>query len=318
VAGITQSIAWSPDGTQLAFAGQMDGLSSDLYLYDLGSQAIQRLSSGPQEVEWIDWSPDGKWILDGSSYFVGEGMTYDVYATSRDGKVSRKLLTDYRMGSGVTWLNGSEFLTYQSENGPGNYGLVRVNIETGRVDKIWDTPFNTFLSDPQGDWLVVRPQSGNELNLVNLTTLQQELVTLPGPVHAVSDLIAMASGADRHFLLKLDNGLDWYYLSTSGALTAAGINADRVSIAPDQQHWITMKADIQLFSNTGTRTRIFALPPGMQAGDFREIIWRPDSSGIFLVTTSSQLYALDYTTGEYELVEQHLATAGPAGLIWVR
>jgi hypothetical protein len=145
-------------------------------------------------------------------------------------------------------------------------------------------------------------------------------MTLPGPVHAFgagSSLIAMDPGADRHFILRPDTGVDWYYLSTSGALTDSGINADLVSIAPDQQHWITMKDDLQLFSNASTRIATFALPPGMQAGDFQRIIWRPDSSGIFLVSTSSQLYALDYSTGEYELIEQHLATAGPAGLIWV-
>jgi hypothetical protein len=320
VAGITQSIAWSPDGTQLAFAGQMDGLSSDLYLYDAGSQAIQRLSSGPQEVEWIDWSPDGKWILDGSVYFVGEGMTYDVYATSRDGKVTRKLLSDYMMDVGVTWINGREFLTYQNENGPGNYGLERVNVETGKIDKIWESSFSTFLPDPQGDWLAVLTQGGDEMTLVNLATLQQTVVTLPGPVQAygpVPNLIAMDSGADRHFILRQDTGSDWYYLSTSGALTDTGFNADLVSIAPDQGHWITMKDDLQLFSNAGTRIATFTLPPGMQAGDFKWIIWRPDSSGIFLVSTSSQLYSLDYSTGEYELVEQHLATTGPAGLIWV-
>jgi len=320
VAGITQSVAWSPDGKHLAFAGQMDGLSSDLYVYDAKSEKIQRLSSGPQEVEWIDWSPDGKWILDGSVYFVGEGMTYDVYATSSDGKTTRKLLTDYQMGSGVTWINGNEFLTYQSENGPGNYGLERVNVDTGRIDKIWDASFSTFLPDPQGDWLVVLTQPGDKMNLVNLNTLLQTVVTLPGPVHAyrtISNLMAMDPGADRHFILRQDIGLNWYYLSTSGALSDTGINADMVSIAPDQQHWITMKDDLELFSNTSTRLATFALPPGMQAGDFQGIIWRPDSSGIFLVSTSSQLYAFDFSTGEYELVEQHLATAGPVGLIWV-
>jgi hypothetical protein len=247
-------------------------------------------------------------------------MTYDVYATSRDGKVTRKLLSDYRMGPGVTWLNGNEFLTYQSENGPGNHGLVRVNVETGRVDKIWDASFSTFLPDPQGDLLVVIAQSRDEMTLVNLATLQQTVVTLPGPVQAygaLPDLIAMDSGADRHFIFRQNTGSDWFYLSTSGASTDSGINADQVSIAPDQQHWIVMKNDIQLFSNAGTRTKIFALPPGMQAGDFQRIIWRPDSSGLFLVSTSSQLFALDFSIGECELVEQHLAASGPAGLIWV-
>jgi len=81
---------WSPDGRYLAFAGQMDGLSSDLYIYDSVSGAIQRLSSGPQEVGWISWSPDGKWILDGSTYSFGEGMRYAVYATSLDGTIVKQ------------------------------------------------------------------------------------------------------------------------------------------------------------------------------------------------------------------------------------
>ena len=80
VYGITQSIAWSPDGLHLAFAGQMNGLSSDLYLYNTVDGTIQQLSSGPEEVQWIEWSPDGKWILDASTYWAGEGMTSNLYA----------------------------------------------------------------------------------------------------------------------------------------------------------------------------------------------------------------------------------------------
>ncbi len=37
------SLAWSPDGRFLAFAGQMQGLSSDIYLYDVRTRFIQRL-----------------------------------------------------------------------------------------------------------------------------------------------------------------------------------------------------------------------------------------------------------------------------------
>jgi dipeptidyl aminopeptidase/acylaminoacyl peptidase len=328
VAGITQSIAWSPDGTLLAFAGQMDGLSSDLYLYDANSGAIQRLSSGPQEVEWIDWSPDGKWVLDGSTYFVGEGMSYDVYATSTDGKVTRKLLTDYHLVGDVTWIDGNDFLTYQSENGPGNYGLERVNVGTGKIDMIRPDSFGSFLLDPQGSWLAVFSPSG-DLALVDLATLKQTAVSLPGPAHAFGSGSYMASlnpGADRHFIFREDDASDWYYLSTGGVSTPATIDADLVSVAPDQQHWVALKDALQLYTSGSGKVSLFALPPGMQAGDFQSIIWRPDSSGIFLVSTSSQLYALDFSSGEYSLVEQNLAaagsghfmtSAGPAGLIWV-
>jgi Tol biopolymer transport system component len=47
------SLAWSPDGRYLAFAGQMDGLSSDLYVYDIESRTVERLSDGPEQIQSI-------------------------------------------------------------------------------------------------------------------------------------------------------------------------------------------------------------------------------------------------------------------------
>ena len=111
--GIMSAIAWSPDGRYLAFGGQMDGLSSDLYVYDVQTSSIQRLSSGDQELQWIDWSPDGKWILHGSLFAVGAGMTYDVYAATLNGASAPYLSTSpmgqrgrcscYTPASGLAW-----------------------------------------------------------------------------------------------------------------------------------------------------------------------------------------------------------------------
>jgi hypothetical protein len=193
---------------------------------------------------------------------------------------------------------------------------------------IWPDSFGSFLLDAQGKWLAVFSPSG-DLSLVNLATLKQTAVSLPGPARAFgsgSYMAALNPGADRHFIFREDDTSDWYYLSTGGVSTTATITADLVSVEPDGQHWVALKNALQLFTNGSGEVTLFALPPGMLAGDFQRIIWRPDSSGIFLVSTSSQLYALDFASGESTLVEPSLAvagsghfmtSAGPDGLIWV-
>jgi hypothetical protein len=57
------SLAWSPDGTRLAFMGAMDGSSSDLHVYDLNSGEITQLTDGPSNGITPSWSPDGHYIV---------------------------------------------------------------------------------------------------------------------------------------------------------------------------------------------------------------------------------------------------------------
>jgi hypothetical protein len=330
--GITKSIAWSPDGLHLAFAGQMDGLSSDLYLYNAADGTIQRLSSGQEEVMWIAWSPDGKWILDASSTFVGPGNTCNLYATSLDGKVVHPLFEDSGLlqAGNLTWINAHEFLAYHADNGPGQFGLSRVDIESGNVDKIWDSSFRSMAVDPAGNWLafqaVQEVQAGeNGLFLINLATLESTKVQVPDPTHdygSLQGILSMSNGPERVFLTRDDtlNDTDWglYTLSTNGVLTSTGTSADVFSVSPNQVDWIAINDNIQLFTAGSSQARIFNLPAGTKRGDVRWIVWRLDSSGIFLESNDRQLYALDFLSGISTLVEPALYTAGPEILIWIR
>lgn len=62
--------AWSPDGSQLAFTGLMDGPSADIYLYNARSGAITRVSRDPAQDFGPSWSPDGNHLL----YLAAEGF----------------------------------------------------------------------------------------------------------------------------------------------------------------------------------------------------------------------------------------------------
>ena len=54
--------AWSPDGNYIVFTGQVDGIN-DLYLYDLHTFEVERLTSDFTSNLHPSWSSDGNFIV---------------------------------------------------------------------------------------------------------------------------------------------------------------------------------------------------------------------------------------------------------------
>jgi TolB protein len=54
--------AWSPDGTQIAFEGAVDG-QSDIYVMNADGSHIRRLTDDPARDSLPGWSPDGAYIV---------------------------------------------------------------------------------------------------------------------------------------------------------------------------------------------------------------------------------------------------------------
>jgi len=52
---------WSPDGSTIAFSGQMTGVT-DLFLYDLNTKALRRLTNDKYADLQPAWSPDGRFL----------------------------------------------------------------------------------------------------------------------------------------------------------------------------------------------------------------------------------------------------------------
>ena len=332
VCGITQSLAWSPDGQQLAFAGQMDGLSSDLYLYDLASQTIKRLSSGPEEVQAIAWSPDGQWILDWSSFGSGEGMIYNLYVTSLVWSGIHELPVSSCDTS--RWLDNQTCFSSKDENGVGLHALSLVNIKTGAVVPVWAGEFSSLAVSADHQWLAYFShyssqslKTGSDPNfvpglyLVNLDTLKASRVQLPGNIDDYRALQGLGSG-DQSFGLVNTAGNALYFLSPGGKLSATGINATSFSISPNKQTLVAIGQKIHILKADGTSIREVDLPANLVSGDIGTIIWRPDSSGLFFTSQDpqnayGQLYALNQLTGNPELVDNTITPSGPADFVWV-
>jgi Tol biopolymer transport system component len=338
ILGITQSLDWSPDGRYLAFAGQMDGLSSDLYLYDSETGSIKRLSSGPEEVQWISWSPDGKWILDGSSYSVGEGMQFNVYATLVDGATINQLSNGTpQIVTSSDWLDDTTYVDSNGANGPGSYDLKLVDVNTGKTSEIWQGSYSQYAYIPYGNWVVLNANTptwpwaytstdfSTGIFLVNTTSLKQVRVNSLGPWGCCnpSQFFPLGHIPEHLFLVNDHDNQAIQYLTSEGKLIPAGVQADQISVSPDRLKWIAIAANLQVYSDDGSLIRTVDLPAGLDPQGIGPIIWRQDSSGLFFTyhdlidqNTTLQLYFLELAKGNPVQVGT-LSSSAPDNFIWV-
>ena len=324
--GITGALDWSPDGRYLAFAGQMDGLSSDLYVYDVETKSIRRLSSGDKELQWIEWSPTGKWIMHGSTYFAGMGMIFDIYAATIDSTSVPYISTNIQFDGIDRWLNSYQYFENDGDNGPGEYGLRLVDVDTGDIKKIWNGSFYSYEVDKRGLWVAVFASSPDvspvsadgsfnfdfdfvpAFYLINLETLEKSRFEFPDPIHAFNMVQPFGLGG-YEFVVMDETSYDAVLLSTDGQFTPIDLDDGdsvgnvKISVSPNSEYWIAV---------TDQTVRIFSADNTLvtdQAFDSfaRDIVWRPDSSGAFLIT-GSEIYSMDIPDGDIKLVETDLIT----------
>ena len=147
------SLAWSPDSSQLAFLGMMDGSSVDLYLYDLASGEITQLTDGPSQAYQVYWSPDGRYLLHAGVNSFGTGAGYSM-AGLWVVDVPRDSISDVDMGMlggdfiFHGWLDDETFLAASFNAVCGEFNLRAVNLQTGRVEVIWPSSYGAFDIDP--------------------------------------------------------------------------------------------------------------------------------------------------------------------------
>jgi len=72
--------AWSPDGTKIAFTSLRDELKPAIFLFDLETDTLTRLSEAGQLERQPAWSPDGQQIV-----YVREVGLYQIWLMAADG-----------------------------------------------------------------------------------------------------------------------------------------------------------------------------------------------------------------------------------------
>ncbi len=144
------SVAWSPDGSQLAFMGAIKGPTSDLYLYNISSGQITQLTDGPSQAILPSWSPDGQYILHyGVSWVPPFGGAIIGY-TQMDGvwavrMSDEKVLTEPKPkglhDNFVGWQDDTHYMTYDSDDQCFSQNLRIVDVTSGKTTPVMNLSF---------------------------------------------------------------------------------------------------------------------------------------------------------------------------------
>jgi len=176
-------IVISDDGTKIAFIGKSTkryatGLEREVYLLDLNTNTISRITNNSVGEGSLSFSPDSKWfafaIPDGEKEFLN---LRKIYVIPTEGGETKKLLKNFDYEGWISfWSNDSRYIYFTSYVGV-NYHLFRVLIDNDKIEQITNFgnrayftkdkdsgKFIIYYSDPQNseDAYYTEPENFND------------------------------------------------------------------------------------------------------------------------------------------------------------
>lgn len=304
---------WSPDSQFLAFTAQIDGPSTDIYLYSMQDKTIRRLTDELQNVGWLEWSPDGKRILYSSDI---PGILYErttFHVTDLEGKtfsISQEILSKepqwYNMHG---WVSDTLYLLQALRPEPGQEHfrqLVVVNVENGETTEIWPYPTDETAIDTDNQRIVLSfIQYSFDDPIPNAPEAGTYFVSTKGDRERISGhIFSFVPDSVQIIGVDSDEGQAYHILSDGSVKRiGAGEWGFVTSSSPDKK-WFFLEQREQegayrfsLYDDEYRQTKSWTLN--------EEVInasWRPDSLGIFLFT-SDNIYYLAIPDGEPQLLK---------------
>lgn len=306
------SVGWSPDGRMLAFAAQIDGVSSDVYLYNLNTESVKQIESSIQSVSKINWSPDGKYVVFENSI---PGDTYtgtSLYAV----QPSDRVIENPKRLYGGTWLHVGDWLSpnlllvADGTDTAGIFNLQTLDIHTGQLRPLWTDSVGDYAIDPSNKIIALNTGEWAEpekFGVYYITYNGQQTKVLEGLYWAT---LFFRGGGQHRFLMQgiseeetnptLSLAGDIIGLDMQGKPTpiAGKFDYDKISISPDKT-WFLMydEENLYLYDVNDNLTQTFPV------NGVYDIIWRPDSQAIFF-SDNKAVYFLSIPNGDPRLIDE--------------
>ena len=292
---LKNSLAWSSDGGQLAFSAALDGPSTDVYVLDIASSTIVRVTDGPktQAVNLI-WTPDNKYIIHTATGDLGAGRSgpefLDNELWAADPKGMYTHLVTERLWNIIRWINNEEFLGYESEL-LSEYGLSQeahnlsiLNVRTSRTKLLWKDPFINAEVDPISKSVIIDPMEASKYILkatdyspTHIVDTNNQLLYFNSPIYWLKQMDKFAGfSADRLVMISPMGDISEKIMNSEWKHE---YNGNDLVFSPLEKDWA-------LIPYQDDRQGIWIYQEGIGIKEiFTEgvcnAIWRPDGKAIF-------------------------------------
>lgn len=299
-----ENFAWSPNSQEIAFAAQIDGPSSDIYIYKLADSSIRRLTNDLENIYSIEWTPSAEKILYLNSL---PGRIY----TSRTLKIadpkSKSVQNPKSIYEGAFWrkhgwINENSYLISSGGEGASDQYFQYINVETQQFKTIWPYTAEYIVIDRTNEKIALTTIPSGYLD--NEPKEGTYTLSIDGNYSKITnDLFVLYEAFRESQVLGWRND-QIYSISLDGNITLIGPSEwdqHQRPIASPNQKWILLlenKSKITLYLvDTYKQIKAWNIDEYIY-----RISWRPDSLGIFL-STETHIYYLPIQNGEPILLD---------------
>jgi hypothetical protein len=313
---------WSHDGNYIAFIGQQDGSSADLYVYDVQDREITQLTDGPSQAYGISWSPGGDFIFHAGVDSFGTGAGFaDVgsWIARRDDTGIIDVSTGGGSDQAEAWYADDGFLLTSWRQPCGMADLQGFDIAAESFEMIWPY-FLEFLAfdDSTGSFAFLVPEDfdtcvdgGQPIGLFYMDDIDDTPQEVSDQAFERLLLDPSTPGA---FLLRDDAGL--YRFQPPDRI-------DFLGVTPARDPLYTTRSDTWLWfgswrENTGLWVgQLPGTPRKVFDSGVMNATWSPDGTMVFFVTSlDSELYTAVAPDYEPQPISPSVVFDGLTYLLW--
>jgi WD40 repeat protein len=131
-----RNVAWSPDGSLLAYASQVPGPSSDLYFFNPESGSAWRVSEDAAHILNIFWAPDSSSLVTRTSLFSRHAREDTNYLLSRAGTLLASFTS--QVWYFRNWHDSTHGLVWGQTDAGDTFELKMLDATDGSISVLWE------------------------------------------------------------------------------------------------------------------------------------------------------------------------------------
>ena len=322
-------LAWSPDGSRIAFVSDRDG-NAEIYVMNADGSDLSRLTDNPALDFGLNWSPDSGRIAFHSC--IKESCHISVMNVDGSGVV--RLTDDLAVDFGPAWSPDGSRIAFTSDR-YGNDDIYMMNVDGSGITRLTDDPASEGVLSwsPDGSRIVFLSARDGDLEFYVMNVDGTGVVRISYPVEELYCLPSWSPGGSRiAFQSDRDRGWNIYVMNADGSgvtrLTDDPADDSCPSWSPDGSRIAfhstrdgnfevyVMNVDGDTAPATTDADGSGPVCPGDGAADDEHPAWSPDGGRIAFVSFrdgNSEIYVMNADgSGATRLTNHPAWDAAPA------